>query len=159
MLLLSGCPAAAPSLDPRFPCPAVHAAFVPQALSDISSKGNLAGSRFQESTDARRRRRRRPALSSSPCSHYTAFCPKDIIPLTSWAKAPIICPMDRIQTSGNPSLKAAAIYVRVSTADQHVESQLYDLRELAARRSFKWSRSIRTAGFRDGERGVRVWTR
>ena len=31
----------------------------------------------------------------------------------------------------------AAIYVRVSTADQHVESQLYDLRELAARRSFE----------------------
>src|SRR5260370_38558057 len=31
----------------------------------------------------------------------------------------------------------AAIYVRVSTADQHVESQLYDLRELASRRSFE----------------------
>jgi resolvase-like protein len=30
-----------------------------------------------------------------------------------------------------------AIYVRVSTADQHVESQLYDLRELASRRSFE----------------------
>jgi DNA invertase Pin-like site-specific DNA recombinase len=44
--------------------------------------------------------------------------------------------MDRIQTSGNRPLKAAAVYVRVSTADQHVESQLYDLRELAARRSF-----------------------
>ena len=27
--------------------------------------------------------------------------------------------------------KTAAIYVRVSTPDQHVESQLYDLRELA----------------------------
>jgi DNA invertase Pin-like site-specific DNA recombinase len=44
--------------------------------------------------------------------------------------------MDRIWTSGEPSLKAA-IYVRVSTADQHVESQLYDLRELASRRSFE----------------------
>src|ERR1039457_3583022 len=33
--------------------------------------------------------------------------------------------------------KAAAIYVRVSTADQHVESQLYDLRELAAQRGFE----------------------
>ena len=33
-------------------------------------------------------------------------------------------------------MKAAAIYVRVSTADQHVESQLYDLRELAAQRGF-----------------------
>jgi DNA invertase Pin-like site-specific DNA recombinase len=38
--------------------------------------------------------------------------------------------MDRMQ-SGRPK---AAIYVRVSTADQHVESQLYDLRELAAQR-------------------------
>jgi len=33
-------------------------------------------------------------------------------------------------------MNKAAIYVRVSTADQHVESQLYDLRELAARRGF-----------------------
>jgi DNA invertase Pin-like site-specific DNA recombinase len=31
----------------------------------------------------------------------------------------------------------AAIYVRVSTADQHVESQLYDLRELAAQRGYE----------------------
>ena len=30
----------------------------------------------------------------------------------------------------------AAIYVRVSTTDQHVESQLYDLRALAAQRGF-----------------------
>ena len=34
-------------------------------------------------------------------------------------------------------MKTAAIYVRVSTADQHVESQLYDLRELASRRSIE----------------------
>jgi DNA invertase Pin-like site-specific DNA recombinase len=34
-------------------------------------------------------------------------------------------------------MKKAAIYVRVSTADQHVESQLYDLRELAAQRGFE----------------------
>src|SRR5271163_136699 len=34
-------------------------------------------------------------------------------------------------------MKKAGIYVRVSTADQHVESQLYDLRELASRRSFE----------------------
>ena len=34
-------------------------------------------------------------------------------------------------------MKTAAIYVRVSTADQHVESQLYDLRELAAKRGFQ----------------------
>jgi DNA invertase Pin-like site-specific DNA recombinase len=33
--------------------------------------------------------------------------------------------------------KAAAIYVRVSTPDQRVESQLYDLRELAAQRGFE----------------------
>ena len=32
-------------------------------------------------------------------------------------------------------MKKAAIYVRVSTPDQHVESQLYDLRELAAQAS------------------------
>jgi DNA invertase Pin-like site-specific DNA recombinase len=31
----------------------------------------------------------------------------------------------------------AAVYVRVSTPDQHVESQLYDLRELAAQRGFE----------------------
>jgi DNA invertase Pin-like site-specific DNA recombinase len=34
-------------------------------------------------------------------------------------------------------MKKTAIYVRVSTPDQHVESQLYDLRELAARRGFE----------------------
>ena len=33
--------------------------------------------------------------------------------------------------------KTAAIYVRVSTPDQHVESQLYDLRELAAQKGYK----------------------
>ena len=34
-------------------------------------------------------------------------------------------------------MKKAAIYVRVSTPDQHVESQSYDLRELAAQRGFE----------------------
>jgi DNA invertase Pin-like site-specific DNA recombinase len=34
-------------------------------------------------------------------------------------------------------LKTAAIYVRVSTSDQHIESQLYDLNELASRRSLE----------------------
>jgi len=34
-------------------------------------------------------------------------------------------------------MKKAAIYVRVSTPDQHVESQLYDLRELAARKGYE----------------------
>lgn len=44
--------------------------------------------------------------------------------------------MDRLLASGYLSSKAA-IYVRVSTADQHVESQLYDLRELATKRGFE----------------------
>jgi DNA invertase Pin-like site-specific DNA recombinase len=34
-------------------------------------------------------------------------------------------------------MKKAVIYARVSTAEQHVESQLYDLRELAAQRGFE----------------------
>ena len=34
-------------------------------------------------------------------------------------------------------MKKAAIYVRVSTTDQHVESQLYDLRELAVQRGLE----------------------
>ena len=34
-------------------------------------------------------------------------------------------------------MKKAAIYARVSTPDQHIENQLYQLRELAARRGFE----------------------
>jgi DNA invertase Pin-like site-specific DNA recombinase len=34
-------------------------------------------------------------------------------------------------------MKKTAIYVRVSTPDQHVESQLYDLRDLASQRGFE----------------------
>jgi DNA invertase Pin-like site-specific DNA recombinase len=34
-------------------------------------------------------------------------------------------------------MKKAALYVRVSTPDQHVESQLYDLRELAAQKGYE----------------------
>jgi DNA invertase Pin-like site-specific DNA recombinase len=34
-------------------------------------------------------------------------------------------------------MKKAAIYVRVSTPDQHVESQLYDLRELATQKGYE----------------------
>jgi len=37
-------------------------------------------------------------------------------------------------------MKRAAIYARVSTADQHLETQLYDLRKLAANRGFEVSR-------------------
>ena len=40
----------------------------------------------------------------------------------------------------------AAIYVRVSTADQHVESQLYDLRELAAQRGLEIVQEYRDCG-------------
>jgi DNA invertase Pin-like site-specific DNA recombinase len=53
--------------------------------------------------------------------------------------------MDRILVSGNLSSKAA-IYVRVSTADQHVESQLYDLRELAVQRGFDVVKEYRDCG-------------
>jgi DNA invertase Pin-like site-specific DNA recombinase len=34
-------------------------------------------------------------------------------------------------------MKKAAIYARVSTSDQHIETQLYDLRKLAAQRGFE----------------------
>jgi DNA invertase Pin-like site-specific DNA recombinase len=40
----------------------------------------------------------------------------------------------------------AAIYVRVSTADQRVESQLYDLRELALQRGFEVVHEYRDCG-------------
>jgi DNA invertase Pin-like site-specific DNA recombinase len=36
-------------------------------------------------------------------------------------------------------MKRAALYARVSTPDQHVETQLYDLRKLAAQRGFEVS--------------------
>jgi DNA invertase Pin-like site-specific DNA recombinase len=37
-------------------------------------------------------------------------------------------------------MKRVALYARVSTPDQHIESQLYDLRKLAAQRGFEVSR-------------------
>jgi len=43
-------------------------------------------------------------------------------------------------------MKTAAIYVRVSTADQHVKSQLYDLRDLAAKRGFQVVKEYRDCG-------------
>jgi len=43
-------------------------------------------------------------------------------------------------------MKTAAIYVRVSTPDQHVEPQLYDLRELAAQRGFEVVQEYRDCG-------------
>jgi DNA invertase Pin-like site-specific DNA recombinase len=50
--------------------------------------------------------------------------------------------MDRMKS---PRSKAA-IYVRVSTADQHVESQLYDLRELAQKRGFEVVKEYKDCG-------------
>jgi DNA invertase Pin-like site-specific DNA recombinase len=50
--------------------------------------------------------------------------------------------MDRMQSGRSK----AAIYVRVSTADQHVESQLYDLRELAAKRGFEVVKEYQDCG-------------
>jgi DNA invertase Pin-like site-specific DNA recombinase len=44
-------------------------------------------------------------------------------------------------------MKKAAIYVRVSTPDQHVESQLYDLRELGAQRGFEVVHEYADRGF------------
>jgi DNA invertase Pin-like site-specific DNA recombinase len=43
-------------------------------------------------------------------------------------------------------MKTAAIYVRVSTVDQHVESQLYDLRELAVQRGLNVVQEYRDCG-------------
>lgn len=43
-------------------------------------------------------------------------------------------------------MKTAAIYVRVSSPDQHVESQLYDLRELAVQRGFEVVKKYRDCG-------------
>lgn len=43
-------------------------------------------------------------------------------------------------------MKKAAIYVRVSTADQRVESQLYDLREFATNRGFEVVKEYQDCG-------------
>jgi DNA invertase Pin-like site-specific DNA recombinase len=47
---------------------------------------------------------------------------------------------------GQNNVLKTAIYVRVSTADQHVESQLYDLRELAAKRGFEVVKEYQDCG-------------
>ena len=39
-------------------------------------------------------------------------------------------------------MKTAALYMRVSTVDQHPETQLHDLRALAQQRGFRSLRSI-----------------
>jgi resolvase-like protein len=53
-----------------------------------------------------------------------------------------------------PSVRSkAAIYVRVSTADQHIESQLYDLRVLAEKRGFEVVREYQDEHFLKGRNG------
>jgi DNA invertase Pin-like site-specific DNA recombinase len=53
-------------------------------------------------------------------------------------------PTIHIQDQGNFSeaseMKKTAIYARVSTPEQHIETQLYDLRKLAAQRGFEITR-------------------
>jgi DNA invertase Pin-like site-specific DNA recombinase len=51
----------------------------------------------------------------------------------------MITPFGNCSTSeaGQKNMKKAAIYARVSTPDQHVETQLYDLRKLATQRGFE----------------------
>jgi predicted site-specific integrase-resolvase len=66
--------------------------------------------------------------------------------------------MDRISQIQESRLKAA-IYVRVSTADQRVESQLYDLREFAAKRGFSVVKEYQDCGFLGVEPDVRLWMR
>ena len=53
-------------------------------------------------------------------------------------------------------MKKAAIYARVSTADQKVENQLLDLRNLAAQRGFDVVHGTATGESRDPNRGARV---
>lgn len=43
-------------------------------------------------------------------------------------------------------MKKAAIYARVSTPDQHVEAQLYDLRDLSAKRGYTVIREFEDRG-------------
>lgn len=43
-------------------------------------------------------------------------------------------------------MKRVALYVRVSTPDQHLETQLYDLRKLAAQRGFEVAREYTDRG-------------
>src|SRR5579862_29957 len=51
-----------------------------------------------------------------------------------------------IMKPGQKNRLKAAIYVRVSTVDQHVESELYDLRELALQRGFEVVHEYRDCG-------------
>lgn len=55
-------------------------------------------------------------------------------------------------------MKKAAIYARVSTPDQHVETQLYDLRKMAAQRALRSFVNTATGECQARRRGVRGWT-
>jgi DNA invertase Pin-like site-specific DNA recombinase len=53
-------------------------------------------------------------------------------------KLPLPCSTPKAEIAAKPgSAKRAAIYTRVSTGDQHPETQLYDLRELAKQRRYE----------------------
>lgn len=52
-------------------------------------------------------------------------------------------------------MKRAAIYARVSTPDQHLEAQLYDLRDLAAKRGYTVIREFEDRGV-SGSKSKRV---
>ena len=41
-------------------------------------------------------------------------------------------------------MKRAVLYMRVSTVDQHPETQLHDLRQMAGQRGYQIVRSIQT---------------
>ena len=51
-------------------------------------------------------------------------------------------------------MKRAALYARVSTPDQHLETQLYDLRKLAAQRGFEVVREYCDRGSPAARRSV-----
>ena len=116
--------------------------------------GQLGGFRLSGIHLWPRRRRRRSALSSIPCSHYTAFCPKDIISLTRNARSPIMCPWDIIRKGLRNQLlgiktRCEQRFMFVSQLlTKHVESQLYDLRNsCSAARLFGRQGILRIEGF------------
>jgi DNA invertase Pin-like site-specific DNA recombinase len=53
--------------------------------------------------------------------------------------------MDIMLRAASPSVKAV-IYARVSTSDQHIESQLYDLREFASKSGFELVKEYHDCG-------------
>jgi predicted site-specific integrase-resolvase len=55
-------------------------------------------------------------------------------------QTPTILVQDEHNFSEASKVKKVAIYARVSTPDQHIETQLYDLRKLAAQRGFAVTR-------------------